>query len=310
MRRRAAAALGVVALVAGCTADPASLSGPEPWTDEGAPWMQPAGTPLGTDLLVPDGAQLVGPVFSTIGQRSPIDGGEWYVEGQQAYLLAEDDIVGVSDDLVEQLGGAGALEIDSGDTICNQDIDRGEVLGFETEPYTGDLDADAVEIRCAGNLDNGVSEPGGGTYFDLRQDVTEPDLPVQGIVSWSELDVQVPDSLPEAPDGVGGPETITTDVEGDADLEVAEGSFLAGPQSWGTLTGGFTAVIGATGDPDEVFDEYMRYQMKNPPKADEHVLGDLRVRQGTTGGAGGVTYTVTLNEIDGDAWILVEAYND
>jgi hypothetical protein len=97
---------------------------------------------------------------------------------------------------------------------------------------------------------------------------------------------------------------------GDPDLPIAEGSFLAGPPGWGSGTGGFTAVIGVTGDPDEVFDEYMRYQMNDPPMADEHILGDLRVRQGTTGGAGGVTYTVTLNEIDGDAWILVEAYND
>jgi hypothetical protein len=265
---------------------------------------------MGADLVVPEGAQLVGPVFSAVGQRSPIEGGEWYVESQQAYLLADGDIVGVSDDLVDQLGGPEALEADDGDTFCTQGVDRGEILGVDTEPYSGDLDADAVEISCAGYLDNGVSEPGGGTYFDLRQDVTEPDLPVQGVVSWSESSVQVPDSLPEAPEGVGGPQTITTDVEGERDLDVVEDSFLAGPQVWGGGTGGFTAVIGVTGDPDEVFDAYLEQIDPEPYDSVDESLGDLRVRREAAGGAGGVTYTVTLNEIDDDAWILLEVYND
>lgn len=306
----AALLLVVATTVAACSDDPAAPSGPEPWTDEGAVWMQAAGTPMGADLVVPGSAQLVGPVFSRVDQRSPIDGGDWFVEGQQAYLLAEDDIVAVSDDLVEQLGGVEVFELDDGDTFCHQDIDRGEILGVDTEPYTGDLDPDAVEIRCAGSLDNGVSEPGGGTYFDLRQDVTAPDLPVQGIVSWSELDVQVPDTLPEAPEGVGGPQTIAIDVEGERDLDVVEGSFLAGPQLWGGGTGGFTAVVGVTGDPDEIFDAYLKQLDPEPYDSVDESVADLRVRREAAGGAGGVTYTVTLNEIGDDAWILLEAYND
>lgn len=304
------ATLAACAVLAACTADSVSLSGPEPWTEESAGWMQPAGTPLGADLEVPKGAQLVGPVFSMIGQRSPIEGGEWFIEHQQAYLLADGDVVDLSDDLVEQLGGVDALEAQHNNTICNQDIDRGEILGVDTEPFTGDLDPDAVEVRCMATLDNGVSEPGEGITFDLRQDVTEPDLPVQGSVGWAESNVVALDGLPETPEGVGGPDTITTDVEGYPDLEVTDGSFVAGPQGWGLGTGGFSAVFGVTGDPDEVFDAYSAQFPEEPYYRVDEEVGGLRVRQEAAGGAGGVTYTVTLNEIDDDAWILAEAYND
>lgn len=265
---------------------------------------------MGAELVVPQGAQLVGPVFSSVSQRSPIDGGDWYVDGQQAYLLSGGaDIVDLSDDLVAQLGGPQGLQTQYNDTVCNQEIDRGGPLGVDTQPYTDDLDADAVEVICSATLPNGVSEVGEGITLDLRQDVTESGRPVLGSVQWPESSVMTLDGLPDAPEGVGGPTTITTDVEGDPDLKVAEGSFLAGPQGWGSITGGFTAVVGVTGDPDEVFDAYMAYINADPVVIDEQV-GALRVRQGQAGGAGGVTYTVTLNELDGSAWILLEAYND
>ncbi len=304
----AAAALAVVA--AGCASDSAPVSSTEPWNAPDAAWMQPAGTPMGAELVVPQGAQLVGPVFSSVSQRSPIDGGDWYVDGQQAYLLSGGaDIVDLSDDLVAQLGGPQGLQTQYNDTVCNQEIDRGGPLGVDTQPYTDDLDADAVEVICSATLPNGVSEVGEGITLDLRQDVTESGRPVLGSVQWPESSVMTLDGLPDAPEGVGGPTTITTDVEGDPDLKVAEGSFLAGPQGWGSITGGFTAVVGVTGDPDEVFDAYMAYINADPVVIDEQV-GALRVRQGQAGGAGGVTYTVTLNELDGSAWILLEAYND
>ena len=221
-------------------------------------------------------------------------------------MLADGDIVDVSDDLVDQLGGADGLEGLYDNSVCNQDIDRGEILGVDTEPFTGDLDDDAVEIVCSAYV---RPNPDEWVEFDLRQNVTEPGLPVQGVVFWTEFGVQVPEDLPQAPEGVGGLDTITTDVEGDPDLDVADGSFLAGPQGWGSITGGFTAVIGVTGDPDEVFDAYLGYVDAKASER-EAQIGDLRVREGVLGGAGGVTYTVTLNEIGDDAWILLEAYND
>lgn len=303
----------VVLALAGCGAgsgDDPALAGPEPWTSPDAVWMQPPGTPLGGALVVPDGAELIGPVFSTLDRTSPIEGGELIAAEQQAYLLSNADIVDVWEDIVEQLGGRSAVETDYNDSNCYQWIDRGGNLARTSEPYSGDLDADAVEVICSGLLPNALAEEGPGLTFELRQDVTASDQPVLGVVTWAEPDVEVPGSLPDAPDGVGGPRVITTDVEGDPDLDVVDGSFLAGPQGWGSLTGGFTAIIGVTADPDEVFDEYLQYQMPDPPEADDETVGDLRVRRGTTRGAGGVTYTVTLNEIGGEAWILLEAYND
>ena len=305
----AVVAAAVASIAAGCASDPASDASSDPSNDPDAAWMQPAGTPMGADLVVPQGAQLVGPVFSSVSQRSPIYGGDWYVDGQQGYLLSDADISQISDDLVAQLGGPQGLQTQYNDTVCNQEIDRGGPLGVDTQPYTDDLDADAVEIICSATLPNGVSEVGEGITFDLRQDATEADTPVQGVLTWSGSSVEVPTDLPQAPGVNGDTDVITSDVEGDPDLEVVEGSFLAGPQGWGSITGGFTAVVGVTGDPDEVFDAYMAYINADPVVIDQQV-GALRVRQGQAGGAGGVTYTVTLNEMDGNAWILLEAYND
>lgn len=299
-----------VLALAGCSAGGSLDALDEPWTSDDATWMQPAGTPLGAGLVVPADTQLIGPVFSKLGRTSPIDGAELFASEQRAYLFSNADILDVSSDIVEQLGGAGAVESDYNGSICNQEIDRGGNLARTPEAYNGSLNADAVEVTCSGLLPNSLAEEGPGLSFELRQDVADREQPVLGIVSWAEPDVVVPETLPDAPDGVGGPHIITTDVERDPDLDVVDGSFVAGPQGWGSITGGFTAVIGVTGSPDEVFDEYLRYQMPDPPPAEDDAVGDLRVRRGTTGGEGGVTYSVTLNEMGDNAWILVEAYND
>ncbi len=307
-------ALACVVVLGACSdnggGEAGSLSGSEPWTSADAIWMQPARTPMGFDLVVPQGAELIGPVFSTFDTRSPVDGGDPYMSEQQARLYSNADIVEVSDGLLTQLGAANMEGTQTSDSICVQEINRGETLGTTTKPYVGTADADAVELVCSGYWPNAVSDSGDGIEFDLRQDLRKPDQPVLGLVRWWESRVAAPGSLPEAPDTVGGPRTITTNVEGDPDLEIVDGSFLAGPQGWGSITGGFSAVIGVSGDPDEVFDEYMAYQVTDPEVATEATIGPLRIRQGTTGGAGGVTYTVTLNEIDGNSWILLEAYND
>lgn len=312
MRRLAmsavAAALAVCA--AGCTSDSGPDASSEPWNEPDAVWMQPAGTPLGADLVVPQGAQLIGPVFSSVARRSPIDGGDWYVDGQRGYLLSEADIADLSDDLVAQLGGLQGLQTQYNDTVCIQEIDRGGVLSVDTQPYTDDLDPDAVEIICSATLPNGVSQVGEGITFDLRQDVTQSGLPVLGSVEWPESSVVTLDGLPAAPEGVGGPTTITTDVDGYPDVTVADGSFLAGPQGWGSITGGFTAVIGVAGDPDEAFDDYVAQDSGEPYLTEDEVVDVTRIREYRSSEAGGVTYTVTLNEIGGNSWILVEAYND
>ena len=76
------------------------------------------------------------------------------------------------------------------------------------------------------------------------------------------------------------------------------------------MTGGFTAVIGVTGDPDEVFDAYVAQDAEQSTGDLETTIDGLRVRQHRSAQAGGVGLTITMNDIDGNAWILVEAYND
>jgi hypothetical protein len=195
-----------------------------------------------------------------------------------------------------------------GPTLCQQEVRR--AFSSDVKPYRGELHPDAEQVTCSGSLSNGLSEPGEGITFDLRQDVGEPSPLVQGVLGWSESSVLVPGSLPDAPRVTGGPGVVTNDVEGEPDLAVVDGSFVAGPQGWGSITGGYTAVIGVTGDPDEVFDAYMDQFGQKPFYSVDEEIGDLRVRQEVAGGAGGITFSVLLNEIDGDAWILVEAYND
>ena len=97
-------------------------------------------------------------------------------------------------------------------------------------------------------------------------------------------------------------------VEGEPGLKIADGSFLAGPPGQVGGTGGFTAVIGVTGDPDGVFEAYVADDVK-PIEVDVQA-GTMHIRSAEWGGAGGFTYIVTLNELDGNAWILVEAYYD
>lgn len=234
--------------------------------------------------------------------------GQVTVERQSAVLLAENGIDQIADDVAHQAAPPRLVFMYSGGT-CSQEVPA--EWSTEDDPqtdfkeYSGTADADAVALLCAGYQ---RSRP--GLEMDLRQDLTQPASPVQGLLRWFSPENEWPSALPPASSEADGPTTVPSNVEGEPDLPIAAGSFLAGPPGWGSGTGGSTAVIGVTGDPDKVFDEYLRYQMNDPPKADEYLPGNLRVRQGTTGGAGGVTYTVTLNEIDGNAWILVGAYND
>ncbi len=162
----------------------------------------------------------------------------------------------------------------------------------------------AVTLECGG-----YQRSGAALEVDLRQDVTQASSPVQGHLRWFSPDDALPSSLPEVPVGVDGPQTVPSGVEGEPDLQIADGSFLAGPAGWGSGTGGFTAVIGVTGDPDEVFDAYLDPNIRRPIAVDT-VMGRMHIRSAEGGGAGGVTYRVTLNEQGGNAWILVEAYND
>ena len=168
----------------------------------------------------PRGAQLVGPVFSKIGQRSPIEGGEWFVESQQAYLLADGDIVDVSDDLVEQLGGADAAG-DSLRTTRSATRTSTAARSSASTPSRTRVNSTPMPSRSPArrSLVNGLRTGRVASRSTSARTSPSRGLPVQGVVFWTESSVQVPDVLPDAPEACGGPDTVTTDVEGDPDLD-------------------------------------------------------------------------------------------
>ena len=300
--RRVPAAIAVMlvgaVLMAGCTSDSASNASPEPWNEPDAVWIQPAGTPMAADLVVPDGAELIGPVFTNVKKSGA---GEWKVGQQSAFLLGSDGVDRIAQNLADQVAAPKLVPM-FGATLCVQEVvteDRTSI-----EPYRGDVQNSAVSVSCGGYQRSAPE-----LEVDLRQDVTAPSLPIQGHLRWFSPDASWPLSLPDAPEGVEGPDTVPSGVDGYPDLKIAEGSFLAGPPGWGSGTGRFTAVIGVTGDPDDVFDAYVDPDIAKPLTVDA-VVGKMHVQSAEWGGAGGVTYRVTLNEIGGSAWILVEAYND
>jgi hypothetical protein len=109
---------------------------------------------------------------------------------------------------------------------------------------------------------------------------------------------------------VTGPTTVASDGGYLADLKIVPGSFLAGPPFPGSVTGGYVAVIGVSGDPDTVFDAYVAQDTDKPYFTADETVDGMRARVDRSAEAGGVWLAVTLNAIDGTAWILVEAYND
>ena len=145
--------------------------------------------------------------------------------------------------------------------------------------------------------------------FDLAKDVDSGERAGAGHCGLQTPFLKIPTELPVAPDGVSGPSSVTGDSDGVPPLEVVDGSFLAGP-SWPGSNGGYVAIIGVTGDPDEVFDRYVEQHPGEPYFDADTVVDGLRVRVFRSAEAGGVLYSVTLNEIDGNAWILVSAQND
>ncbi len=66
-----------------------------------------------------------------------------------------------------------------------------------------------------------------------------------------------------------------------------------------------------SGDPDEVYDAYVEQDDATESETNTNrMVQGMRVQQHQTSEAGGITMTITMNEIDGNAWISVEAYND
>jgi hypothetical protein len=326
MHRRSAllgfiCALALAPTLIGCGRGGPDGGTAEPWVGTDAPWLQSPGTPLSGDLVVPQGARLIGPVFSTVEKQSVDGRSQWAVTSQAAFLLADSDIGNMATDLVDQANPTDDSIVGSVQGGCYQEITRGD--RSVQRPYRDQVDPEATAVVCSGSPlappEDSVPDPGWdaeywrsqrGLHFEMRQDVAPPFEPALAVLGWQD-DVRLPEELPPAQANVAGPDSVDANVEGYPDLRIVAGSFLAGPPGWGSITGGYTAVIGVSGDADEVFEQYVEQAPDPHPYVDvETMVGPLRFRQFKSAEAGGVWFTVTLNEIDGGAWILVEAYND
>ncbi len=265
-------------------------------------------------VAVPEGARLVGPIFTTF-DTVKAENNEFVVGRQQGYLLVDGEPYSVATDFLDQWDGANGLGEYPKDTLCRQQVDEGVEGKTHNYNYKGEAADGAVEISCTVGLITSQRLVGEETFaraigMSFTQDLADPDAPVQGTVGWESPPVAIPETLPEAPEGVDGPTSVVSDVDYLPDLEIVEGSFLAGPPTTGYGTGGYIAVVGVTGDPEEVFDAYVEQDNDKPYLDADETINGMRIREYRSSEAGGITFTVTLNEIDGNAWILVNAYND
>lgn len=320
------ALVAVVSLVAAaCTSDDGDLASPEPWRSPVATWMQPAGTPLTSELVVPEGSQLIGPVFATSVKRSRSDSSEWRVTEQSAIVQADSDVVVVTKDLVDQSAGAfgreAARSVSAGTPVgsCDQGGAHGQIGALT------DVDPDAEVVQCTvapqGPAPEDEFDPGwerqaavAGRQFHFRmsQTIAKPSDPILGTAYWA-VDILVPESFPVAPTDVSGPDSVPGIVDY-PDLQIVGGSFLAAPlltPADSEETYSYTAVIGVSGDPDEVFDAYADQAPDQDPFVNvDRTVGDLHFRQFKSAEAGGVWFSVTMNVLDGHAWILLDVSED
>ena len=266
--------------------------------------MLGAGTPIAAGISVPEGARLSGPLLLT----PTVDGRSF--TSQQGWLFVDGDPYTVAREFHEQWSG----EASRANMSCEQKrvSSSGRVKRY---PLVGEPADDATAVSCSirfvlreFTLYHEVQHV--SLAISYKKDLTEPGQPAVGSVFWPTPPVEVPTTLPEAPSNVGGPDQVVSDVDYQPDLQIVDGSFLAAPPGPGSLTGGFTAWIGVSGDPDEVFEAYVAQDDSTPEATTDRTVRGMRVRQHMSSDAGGITMYVTMNEIDGNAWIYVEAYND
>ncbi len=183
----------VVLTAAGCRSDDGDLVGSATWSSTDATWMQPAGTPLTSELVVPGGSRLVGPVFSTSVKRSGSDSSERQVTEQTAVLQADSDAVAVTKDLVDQSDGAFGREAARSVSVgtptgsCEQGGLHGQVDNL------ADMDPDAEVVECAVAPKNPAPKDEGAPgwqrrlvdaqrqfHFRMSQSISEPSDPILG----------------------------------------------------------------------------------------------------------------------------------
>jgi hypothetical protein len=248
------------------------------WPVIGADWAAGPGTVIGEDLVIPDNTYAIGPVMTNdIGRDRDTD--DWKAHYRQIWMTSDSDPYDLAlafadqsvdppqyhpDEPAKSTGGRNPpkfVEQENPDKLCTQSGPDGSEIGWGYERYTGELEPWAEHIECS------ASAWGVDGWVELRQDLSK-DQPV--VIAVTGKDLEAPTTLPPIPDGVDGPDQIV----GEYDLptyDIVNGSFMAGPQGWGSGTGGFRAVIGVTGDADDVFDKYVRQDEEKPPFERERV---------------------------------------
>ena len=196
VRCSAAVVVAAVSALTGCTIDSDSSDAAVvgPWDEPTATWMQPAGTAMVNGVAVPEGAELVGPVFSSVANTRD---GEWKVLRQSAFLLAPTGIEEIAQDLADQAAPPKLVPLSNGG-LCIQNI--AAVEGFaDTQEYHGDVLANAVDVECGG-----YQRSGPGFEFSLRQEMPQDSAWIQGHLRWFSPNDALPPSRPELPEGVDG----------------------------------------------------------------------------------------------------------
>ncbi len=143
--------------------------------------------------------------------------------------------------------------------------------------------------------------------FLLHQDLTRADAPTSGVIRWpgDATKLVIPPPVEQA-----GPATVGGGIAGE-DLDIVPGSYVAGEFWVDSATGGYGVIIGVTGDPDDVFDAYVAQDpLETTEEATNEQHGELHYRRFRSSGAGAGGFSVVLNEAEGNAWLLVERWND
>jgi hypothetical protein len=297
-----------------CLGLAACTTGAAPSADT-PPGLQPSGFELRADLVVPPDSHLVGTVFT---RPSPVRDG---VPGPQvfeqvAYIVSDADIGETAEHLVGQAVDMGPPRYrssgeESAGPLCIQEGSApNSSSGKRDVLYVGELDAGTTAVECAWGheFDPDPSADNWPYAFLLRQEVAVEGSPVLGMIWWTR-DVHDLSPLPQPPDDVAAPDVVTNGIAGEKDLPIEPGSLLVGPPWPGTPGSGYTAIIGVTADPDEVFDAYAESAYGQAGQ-DEFTLGKTHIRELNSSTSGGGFYSLTMNADDDAAWLLITSNYD
>lgn len=298
------------------------------------PGLSPPGTPLAAGLVVPVGAQLVGPVFARPPDPAAGDRGRTPVTSDVAVLRLDGDPFGAWDDLAGQAQDMGVPIGNSGICVWRATSAgaANRIAGYPGLPITGPrpdfADAMSCDAGATGSLSDGTQVMVQLSLWwwvagaELRVEISEGDL---SEYASSRVTVrrpapatavgELPDRDPQASVGPGDPFGRPTNcfATGSQRLTLPDGGRLIGGGNTPLGRHDFAAVLAvedlgvALGD--------LRDQLDGPDLSDgefrlsEERLVDGRTVQSLSGGATGGGGCDVWSSPDGTA-VLVTATSD